>query len=233
MNKAFQVLITSLMIFPFSASAAIIINHNSSEIDYGSSWDNPSRQVEEVLDGLAGNFSGDVNLTLVNGFQSNSNVVDFESWFGSGAVSIILEEIAGYETRTKFGWYDTNDLSNSGQIFSGSDTNGAESEVNFDHPMDFGFYIDPNGVGDNRMYTEHQRNSHDDYQVTIFKIEEMENQFLLGWEDLDLNGGTGGDRDYQDMIVRVTVTSVPEPSVIALFAAGLFGVGFARRRMRN
>ncbi|MDH3634726.1 MAG: PEP-CTERM sorting domain-containing protein [Gammaproteobacteria bacterium] len=28
-------------------------------------------------------------------------------------------------------------------------------------------------------------------------------------------------------------TSVPEPSIIALFAAGLFGVGFARRRMRS
>ena len=28
-------------------------------------------------------------------------------------------------------------------------------------------------------------------------------------------------------------TSVPEPSVMALFAAGLFGLGFARRRMRK
>ncbi len=29
---------------------------------------------------------------------------------------------------------------------------------------------------------------------------------------------------------RPTTGAVPEPSIIALFAAGLFGIGFARRR---
>ncbi|MCP4431313.1 MAG: PEP-CTERM sorting domain-containing protein [Gammaproteobacteria bacterium] len=36
--------------------------------------------------------------------------------------------------------------------------------------------------------------------------------------------------DEQFYIDALSVSSVPEPSVIALFAAGLFGAGFARRR---
>ncbi|RLA40779.1 MAG: hypothetical protein DRR06_16965 [Gammaproteobacteria bacterium] len=34
-------------------------------------------------------------------------------------------------------------------------------------------------------------------------------------------------------ISRGSCNNVPEPSIIALFAAGLFGIGFARRRMRS
>jgi hypothetical protein len=37
--------------------------------------------------------------------------------------------------------------------------------------------------------------------------------------------GAGGNRTYS-----ANVTAVPEPSIIALFAAGLLGLGFARRR---
>ena len=221
---AFTIFISTLL-FPYSTSAAVIINHNSSAINYGSSWDSPSVQVEQVLEGLDGEFSGDVNLTLVNGFNSG----DIESWFGDGVVSIILEELAGYKNNTTFGWYDT-DSSNTGLIFSGSDGKGATSTIDFGSEMDFGFYIDPNGIGGNRMFTEHGNNTDSDYQVAIFKIEELENQYLLGWEDLDLTGGSGGDRDYQDMIVRVTIKTVPEPSIIALFGLGLVGLGFARRR---
>ena len=36
--------------------------------------------------------------------------------------------------------------------------------------------------------------------------------------------------DDQFYIDALTVSKVPEPSIIALFAAGLFGIGFARRR---
>jgi len=40
---------------------------------------------------------------------------------------------------------------------------------------------------------------------------------------------TNSDNE-QFYIDALTVSNVPEPSIIALFAAGLFGVGFARRR---
>lgn len=38
------------------------------------------------------------------------------------------------------------------------------------------------------------------------------------------------DDNQQFYIDALTVSKVPEPSIIALFAAGLFGIGFARRR---
>ncbi len=42
--------------------------------------------------------------------------------------------------------------------------------------------------------------------------------------DLDGNGAPTPEVPGSDSV------SVPEPSIIALFAAGLFGLGFARRR---
>ena len=56
------------------------------------------------------------------------------------------------------------------------------------------------------------------------------NSYILGFEDLAL---TSGDRDYQDMIVEITVNPVPEPSTFLLLAGGLLTAGFLRRRMKK
>lgn len=41
------------------------------------------------------------------------------------------------------------------------------------------------------------------------------------------------DNDYQDMVVSLNVTAVPEPSTYAMLLAGLAGLGFAARRKKQ
>ena len=138
-----------------------------------------------------------------------------------------------------FGWYNTrsynaSDSSTFGQISDGPDSPGnpsAKTSLTFGHPTKFGFYIDPNGRASQRMCTEHVLNTHDDYQVTIWRVNGSNNDYILGWEDLDLNGSTGGDRDYQDMILSVKIDAVPEPATVLLICGGLIGLAGIRRKL--
>ena len=206
-----------------SANAYVV---NTGGFSFGSSWDCTGCNVDSILTSIEDQEGTNLTLNLLNGGLN-------ETFTGIGATSIILEELAGYRYNTTFGWYNAGSPADSQQIFSGADDkNSAPVSIAFDTLTDFGFYIDPNGVTGNRMFTESDLNSHNDIQVAIFEVEELANTYILGWEDLDLNGGTGGDRDYQDMIVRVTV-NVPEPGTIALFGLGIAGLVVSRRRIKQ
>ncbi|MDX1694783.1 MAG: DUF4114 domain-containing protein [Ketobacteraceae bacterium] len=208
-----------------SANAYVV---NTGGLALGNSWDCTGCNIDSILTGMEDSAGTALTLNLIN---TGSGIN--ETFAGFGATSIILEELAGYRFNTTFGWYNASNPFDAAQIFSGADDkNSAPVTITFDSWTEFGFYIDPNGITGNRMFTESGLNSHGDTQVAIFEVAELANTYILGWEDLDLNGGTGGDRDYQDMIVRVTV-NVPEPATVAMFALGLAGLVVSRKRINK
>ncbi len=58
---------------------------------------------------------------------------------------------------------------------------------------------------------------------------QYEGDYVLAWEDLEHLG----DRDYNDLVVRVSgVSVVPVPAAVWLFGSGLLGLAAVARRRR-
>src|SRR5262249_2248281 len=67
----------------------------------------------------------------------------------------------------------------------------------------------------------------------IFTTASNPNAFYLGIEDWIWNSGEGINGDYNDIIIRINASVVPEPETFALMGAGLLGIGYIRFRTRK
>jgi len=135
-------------------------------------------------------------------------------------------EVAGNSAVNEFGWYVQGNTSVLNPIFSGNAIAGATTV--FVPSSAYGFYM-KNTVTDATYFTQSHLNAVDTNNQHFAIFQEVPgSSYYVGVEDLNLSSS---DKDYNDMIVRVTATSVPEPASLLLLGFGLLGT--AALRLRN
>jgi len=196
-------------------------------VNFGTSWDGISLQ--DVLDAEYGVGVIDA-LTDYEGYRAGD--ADPAYWEDLGLDGILIREIAGYRNGNTLGWYQESlagapdiDGNMDGIIFAGPVSPRESVMIAFPGGVTrFGFYLDPNGAGQELFFTNRFYNDEGlsgpgggDVQCLIYNITHLRNgvpTFVLAWEDLDAGlpitptyepGAT--DNDYQDMVVEITAFS--------------------------
>ena len=150
------------------------------------------------------------------------------------SVASLMLEVAANSNINEFGWYDTTNTSVLHPIFVGGDS--APLTDPFTPSASYGFYLKgSNGT----FYTQSSLDTTGGTSQQHFTVFEQSltggaEVYWLGIEDLNAHdqfGGEGGAGDYNDMLVRITATAVPEPSTVMLVLCGtLLMLGLQRFR---
>lgn len=150
----------------------------------------------------------------VNGGAEN---ITMQRTGGSNNV-VMKAEVAGYANSNEFGYIDS---SGSHMLFSGVANPSPATIAIFAPTSDYVFYLlSPDGLFKSDM------SNREEYQhFAIFQ--ESAGTFWIGMEDL--KSVCSADKDYNDMIVKISQVNVPEPASIVLLAFGLIGLAGARR----
>jgi hypothetical protein len=193
---------------------------NGSTYFSNTSWDGANMNIGFCLAGGGNcNFAGSPGSALPvyagSGFASPGAF--YMTPDGDGSYSALMLEVAGLSNTNEFGWYligtDPTNSANRNALFVGPQ--GAGAVTTFNPSGAYGFYI---LAGGSTLYTSSLFGGATDQNFAIFQ--QGNGTYWLGIEDLPL---ANGDRDYNDMIVKVS----PVPESGSLLMLGLGGLVLA------
>lgn len=147
---------------------------------------------------------------------------------GSGDAGTLVASITNNSSHDFFGWYNlVNNTPVLHPLLVGNETN---MTVVFTPTANYGFYFQDQVNGGSTWFTQtsYEASKDDGFQAFALFQQTAGSNYWLGVED----GGIGGDKDYQDMIIHLA--SVPEPASVVLLGGSLLMMGgFIRRRNRS
>lgn len=231
----------------FQSWAATNLTENGSPYWDNTSMDGPGRNIGFYLtDAATAPLPGAPGVLPYwgNPFDSGNDTggtADPSFFFQRTAPSstVVLQlEVAGRSNVNEFGWYDIPAPASPPTLhplFSGPDA--ALTTNTFSPGTQYGFYVKSDSTA--LYFTQSSLNSGGDTAHQHFAIFQDsaatgKESYWIGVEDFSMNELAGNENhagDYNDMLIHLTVSAVPEPSTAMLVLSGsLLIIGLARRR---
>ena len=148
-----------------------------------------------------------------------------------GAVTATLEaQIAGNASYDILGWYNVQNPTQYGIIFSPGTAIGATDT--FTPTAEYGLFLADTASGLNQVFLSQSTSpySNDAGHQHFAVFEQNANTYYVGAEDLP---SSHSDFDYNDMIVKMSTTSpAPEPGAVLLLGVGATVLGAFRLKRK-
>ena len=209
-----------------------VLNENGTPYWDSGSWDGSQKNIGYCLTASGGCTQlGSTAPGAVPYWGAPSGAADPNMFFqASGASNAAVQlTIAGNAGTNKFGWFETNAtgalIGATHQLFSGA-TSG--TSATFAPTSYYGYYL-TDGKTNTTWYslsTGNRIGQMADQHFAIFRATGP-STFWIGMEDLPLSDS---DRDYNDLVVKVSPVAVPEPATLLLVGSGIAGLLAGARR---
>jgi len=212
-----------------------VLNQNRSPYWDSGSWDGSQKNIGYCLTASGGcSQLGASPPGTIPYWGAASGVADPNMFFqasGSSNAAVQLT-IAGNAGTNRFGWFETNAagtlIGARHELFDGA-TNG--TNATFSPTSYFGYYL-TDGKSNTTWYSLSTGNPSGQTTQQHFAIfaPTGSSTFWIGMEDLPLSAS---DKDYNDLVIKVSAVAVPEPATILLVGSGIAGLLASARRWRR